>query len=139
MYYALMLICCCHWWWYIIFDHYCFFAPFITIVYWWYLAKYCPVSNGKTGRTHLSRTYHENHAEQPIWSSYFHYNTLNVMWYYMQAMCRGINLYYPLQIQTSSYLGFWSVGSKVIFPTVYRLCKIHYTWIFSSFSTPQNP
>ena len=94
IYYALMFICCCHWWWYIIFDHYCCYAPFITIVYRWYFKKYCLVSNCNTGSTHFCRTHHDHNAEWFIRLSCFHYTTLNVQWYYLQAMCWGIFLYY---------------------------------------------
>ena len=134
-----MLICCCyHWWLYIIFDYYCCYAPFITIVYWWYLTKHCLVWNCNTGWTHLCRTHHDHHAGWFIRVLCFHYYTLNVKWYYMQAMCWGKYLYYHLLIKTSSYLRFLSVGSKVFLPEVYWLFKIHFTQTVSSFSKPQN-
>ena len=101
--------------------------------------KHCLVSSGDTGWTHLCRSHHDRQAEWILRSSCFHYFTLNVKWYYMQEMCWGIYLYYHQKIKTSSYLGFQSVGSKVILPAVYWFCKIHFTWIVSSFSKPQIP
>ena len=89
---------------------YCCYAPFITVVYWWYLAQHYLVSNCNTGWTHLYRTHHDHHAEWFIRSSCFHYYTLNVQWYYLQAMCWGIYLYYHLLMKTSPYVRFWPVG-----------------------------
>ena len=67
-----------------------------TIVYWWYFTKYCLVSNCHTGWTHLCSAHHDHQAECIMKSSCFHCTTLNVKWYYMQAMCWWIPILYPL-------------------------------------------
>ena len=56
--------------------------------------KHCLVSSGDTGWTHLCRSHHDRQAEWILRSSCFHYFTLNVKWYYMQAMCLWTYLYY---------------------------------------------